>query len=97
MRHCGWGPGPNAVGGVFGFESPSRDADHDLVAALAHWVEDGVAPVSDHCKHYIRTTIRARESPRNVPWCVFIPASGHYGGKGDRSKASSYTCTTPKK
>ena len=44
MEHCGGGPGPNAVGGVFGLQSPSRDPAHDVVAALAHWVEDGVAP-----------------------------------------------------
>ena len=44
MQHCGFGPGPNAVGGVFGLPSPAHDATHDVVAALAHWVEDGVAP-----------------------------------------------------
>jgi feruloyl esterase len=44
MAHCGGGPAPNAIGGVFGSPSPSRNPKHDLVAALAHWVEDGVAP-----------------------------------------------------
>jgi feruloyl esterase len=44
MDHCGGGPGPNAIGGVFGLPSTSRDPQHDVVAALAHWVEDGVAP-----------------------------------------------------
>ena len=44
MQHCGLGLGPNAVGGVFGLPSPSRDPAHDVVAALAHWVEDGAAP-----------------------------------------------------
>ena len=44
MEHCGGGPGPNAVGGVFGMPSLSRDPAHDVVAALAHWVEDGAAP-----------------------------------------------------
>jgi feruloyl esterase len=44
MEHCGGGPGPNAVGGVFGLPSPSRDPAHDVVSAIAHWVEDGVAP-----------------------------------------------------
>ena len=44
MEHCGGGPGPNAIGGVFGPPPVSRDPAHDVVAALAHWVEDGVAP-----------------------------------------------------
>jgi feruloyl esterase len=44
MEHCGGGPGANAIGGVFGLPAPKHDAQHDVVAALAHWVEDGVAP-----------------------------------------------------
>ena len=44
MEHCGGGPGANAIGGVFGLPSPSRDPAHDVVSALAHWVEDGAAP-----------------------------------------------------
>ena len=44
MDNCGGGAGPNAVGGVFGAPPPVRDAMHDVTAALAHWVEDGVAP-----------------------------------------------------
>jgi feruloyl esterase len=83
------------VGGVFGFESPSRDPEHDLVAALAHWVEDGIAPSQ------ITATLYTDNDPRKGiaaqrPWCAY-PASGHYDGKGDRSKASSYVCTAPKK
>jgi hypothetical protein len=44
MEHCGGGPGPSAIGGVFGAPPPSRDPAHDVTAALAHWVEDGAAP-----------------------------------------------------
>jgi hypothetical protein len=44
MEHCAGGPGPNAVGGVFGAPPPRRDPAHDVTAALAHWVEDGAAP-----------------------------------------------------
>jgi tannase/feruloyl esterase len=44
MEHCGGGPGANAIGGVFGLPTPKHDPAHDVVAAIAHWVEDGVAP-----------------------------------------------------
>jgi feruloyl esterase len=44
MDHCGGGPGPNAIGGVFGLPPPTRDSTHDVTSALAHWVEDGLAP-----------------------------------------------------
>jgi len=46
MEHCGRGPGANAIGGVFGLPTPKHDPAHDVVAAIAHWVEDGVAPDS---------------------------------------------------
>jgi Tannase and feruloyl esterase len=46
MEHCGGGPGANAIGGVFGLPTPKHDPAHDVVAAIAHWVEDGVAPDS---------------------------------------------------
>jgi feruloyl esterase len=44
VQHCGGGVGPNAVSGPFGLPAPTHDAAHDMVAALAHWVEDRVAP-----------------------------------------------------
>ena len=44
MEHCGGGPGPNAIGGVFAPPSPSRDPAHAVVATLAHWFENGAAP-----------------------------------------------------
>jgi len=40
MGHCGGGPGPNQFGQTGG----EGDADHDVVAALQRWVEQGVAP-----------------------------------------------------
>jgi len=46
MEHCGRGPGANAIGAVFGLPAPKHDPAHDVVAAIAHWVEDGVAPDS---------------------------------------------------
>jgi hypothetical protein len=94
MRHCGWGPGPNAVGGVFGFEPPTRDSEHDLISALSHWVEDGVAPSQ------ITATLYVGDDPRKGiaaqrPWCAY-PSSPRYLGKGDRTQASSYACSAPK-
>ena len=64
MEHCGGGPGPNAVGGVFGMPSPRHDPKHDVVAALAHWVEDGAAP-DESSRRRIATATRPRESWRS--------------------------------
>ena len=98
MQHCeSLGLGPNAVGGVFGLPSPSRDPTHDVVAALAHWVEDGEG---SRINLIIATNYRDNDPPKGVvaqrPWCAY-PAVARYSGQGDRDDAASYACTPPAK
>ena len=93
MEHCGGGPGPNAVGGVFGLPSPSRDPGHDIVAALAHWVEDGAAPDSIVATRY-RDNDPAKAIEAQRPWCAY-PATARYAGRGDRSAPASFVCQAP--
>jgi feruloyl esterase len=92
MDHCGSGPGPNAIGGVYGLPPPSRDATHDVVAALAHWVEDGSPP-----DKVVATKYRDDDPTKGVeaqrPWCPY-PATAAYSGQGDRKDAASYACAT---
>ena len=90
MEHCGRGPGPNAIGGIFGLPSPSQDPEHDLVAALAHWVENGVAPAQITATSY-RDNDVAKGIVAQRPWCPY-PAVAIYGGQSDRNKAESYAC-----
>jgi hypothetical protein len=91
MQHCGGGLGPNAVGGVFGYPPPSRDPQHDVVAALAHWVEDGVAPTSITATSYVGDDPSKGVAAQH-PWCAY-PESVHYSGQGDRTQAASFTCS----
>ncbi len=95
MQHCGLGLGPNAVGGVFGLPSPNRDPAHDVVAALAHWVEDGAAP-----DQIIATLYRDNDPTKGIvaqrPWCPH-PAVARFSGQGSRTDAASYACTAPAK
>jgi hypothetical protein len=93
MGHCGGGAGPNAVGSVFGLPAPARDADHDLVAAVAHWVEDGAAPEQITATEY-EGGDPAKGIAAQLPWCAY-PAVARYNGEGDRSKAASYSCRQP--
>jgi hypothetical protein len=44
MSHCAGGSGPNAIGGAFSLPAPSHDPEHDVIAALARWVEQEEAP-----------------------------------------------------
>jgi len=94
MDHCGGGPGPNAIGGVFGLPSTSRDPQHDVVAALAHWVEDGVAP-----DQIVATFYRDNDPSKGIgaqrPRCAY-PAAAHFSGQ-DRGDAASYACAAPAK
>jgi feruloyl esterase len=94
MLHCGIGDGPNAVGGVFGLPSPSRDPAHDVVSALAHWVEDGAAP-----SQIIATLYHDNDPAKGIaaqrPWCAY-PTVAQHSGQGSRSEAASFACTAPK-
>jgi Tannase and feruloyl esterase len=93
MQHCGGGDGPNAVGGPFGLPAPARDPEHDVVAALAHWVEDGVAPQRIVATKY-RDDDPAKGIARQRPWCPY-PAVARYSGQGSRNDAASFTCAAP--
>ena len=78
------------VGGVFGLPAPSYDPAHDVLAALAHWVEDGVAP-----GQIIATRYRDNDPTKGIeaqrPWCAY-PATARFSGQGDRSAATSFDC-----
>ena len=95
MQHCGVGLGPNAIGGVFGLPSPAHDPAHDVVSALAHWVEDGAAP-----DQIIATLYRDNDPSKGIvaqrPWCAH-PAVARFSGQGARTEAASYACTAPAK
>ena len=94
MLHCGIGDGPNAVGGVFGLTPPSRDPAHDVVSALAHWVEDGAAP-----SQIIATLYHDNDPAKGIaaqrPWCAY-PSVAQHSGQGSHSEAASFACTAPK-
>jgi hypothetical protein len=95
MQHCGGGLGPSAVGGVFGMPAPSHDAGHNVVAALADWVENGKAPEA-----IVATSYRDDDPSKGIvaqrPWCPY-PAVAHYSGQGSRADAANFSCAAPEK
>jgi hypothetical protein len=94
MMHCGLGSGPGAVGGVFGQPSPDHDPKHDVLAALARWVEKGEAPET-----IIATRYKDDDPGKGVaaqrPWCAY-PTVALFSGKGEHSDAANFTCGAPK-
>ncbi len=90
MEHCGGGPGPNAVGGAYGLAAPSDDPEHDVVAALARWREQGVPPEALVATHY-QDDDTAKPVTEQRPWCAY-PASAQYKGRGDKRQAANWSC-----
>jgi len=92
MGHCFGGSGPNrfdssAFGGLL---PPSEDADHDLFAALARWVEDGVAPTRVVATKFVDGD-PAKGIAMQRPLCPY-PQRARYKGAGDPADAGSFVC-----
>ena len=90
VAHCGGGSGPSNIGGGTGDPLPAfRDADHDVVLAVARWVEQGVAPEA-----IVATTLKDGAATRQRPVCVY-PKQARYNGSGDINVASNFSCVAP--
>ena len=86
MHHCANGPGPNVFGGANQGLPPQLDAQHDIVMALDHWVEDGVAPEKIIASHLINGAV-----DRTLPLCPY-PQAPIFNGSGDANLAENYHC-----
>jgi feruloyl esterase len=84
------GEGPNGFGGGQGRPAPVVDADHDVLAALAQWVETGTAP-----EKLIATKYQDDDPTKPVvmqrPACP-CPKRARYAGSGDTNAAASFVC-----
>jgi feruloyl esterase len=92
VEHCGsgGGEGPDAVGSEHGLPAPEVDAEHDVLAALAHWVETGTAP-----EKLIATKYQGDDPTKPIvkqrPACPY-PKKARYTGSGDTNAAASFVC-----
>ena len=92
VEHCGigGGEGPNGFGGGQGLPAPVVDAEHDVLAALAQWVETGAAP-----EKLIATKYQGDDPTKPIvmqrPACPY-PKKAHYTGAGDTNAAASFVC-----
>jgi len=89
MGHCGGGPGPNVFGGANNPGGPA-DPQHNVLLALQHWVEDGVAPEQVIATKYVNDT-PTQGVAMTRPLCVF-PKVPQYTGSGDPGDAANFTC-----
>ena len=86
MHHCANGPGPNIFGGANQGLPPQLDAQHDIVMALDHWVEDGVAPEKIIASHLTNGAV-----DRTLALCPY-PQAPVFNGSGDANFAENYHC-----
>jgi feruloyl esterase len=81
MGHCAGGIGPNRFGNTA--NSPA-DPEHNIIAALERWVEQGVAP---------EKIIATGDAPKPFtrPLCPY-PQTVKYKGTGDPNDAANFSC-----
>lgn len=90
VGHCRGGNGPSTIGGGTGDPPPSiRNANTDIVLALARWVEQGVAPET-----IVAASLGDGVVLRQRPLCVY-PKQARYKGSGDSNATASFTCVAP--
>ena len=92
VGHCGGGAGPNAFNAAVysGPRPPSAEPGDDMFAALAHWVEDGVAPAQVVATKYVGDD-PAKGIAMRRPLCPY-PQKPWYKGSGDPNSAENFAC-----
>jgi len=90
MAHCRGGPGPNFFGGYDPLTpippDIKIDPQHDMLSALAQWVEKGAAPDYINASH-----ITDNRVDRTRPICPY-PKVAHWNGSGRSDDAKNFTC-----
>jgi len=89
VNHCGGGNGPNSS---FAYTLANAvgplDPDHDILAALDRWVEQGIAPTKLIASHFTGAV-----ADKTRPVCVY-PQIARFTGRGDPNQPGSWACVT---
>ncbi|HUK90399.1 MAG TPA: tannase/feruloyl esterase family alpha/beta hydrolase [Blastocatellia bacterium] len=89
MGHCAGGPGANSFGNA-GVMPDRNDPDHDVVAALDRWVEEGVAPDKIIATGFVDGS-PAKGVAMTRPLCAY-PLVARYKGSGSTDDAANFDC-----
>jgi feruloyl esterase len=88
VKHCWDGPGPDAFGAAL--RAPSYDSEHDAIAALVRWVEQGVPP-----DRIVATKFKDPEAATGIvfqrPLCPWPEVAAPRPG-ADASRADRWAC-----
>ena len=93
FHHCSGGPGPNVFGARGRPLINLNDPQRDIMGAIVHWVEGGVAP-----DRIIGTKFVDDDAEQGVartrPFCPY-PQVARYTGTGSIDEASNFVCGDP--
>lgn len=93
LYHCAGGPGATAFGTSLPPPPSQQDANHEVVSALARWVEKGVAPEEIIATKYVDNS-PAKGVAFQRPLCPY-PQVARYKGSGNVNDAASFVCVKP--
>lgn len=95
MQHCGGGPGATEFGE--NGAAQAQEPEHNIRAALEHWVEKSTAPskiiASKYSEGVRQPEVRRVEMTR--PLCPY-PQSARFKGSGDPNREENFVCAVPK-
>ena len=77
LYHCAGGPGATAFGGSLPPPASQMDVDHDVVSAVARWVEKGVAPDKIIATKYVDNS-PTKGVAFQRPLCAYPNVVAHY-------------------
>jgi feruloyl esterase len=86
MGHCSGGPGATNFGNSLSSPPPTIDPAHDLLEALDHWVENGVAP-----ERIVASRVENDTVTMTRPLCPY-PRRAVYNGTGSTNDAVNFRC-----
>ena len=93
LQHCSGGPGADSFGLLPGLRPTVQDPTRNMSAAIARWVEQGIAPSA-----LVATKYKGRppdETPAFTRLLCPYPAIARYKGTGSSDDSANYACSVP--
>ena len=93
LQHCSGGPGADSFGLLPGLRPTVQDPRRNMSAAIARWVEQGIAPSALVATKYKGTA--PDEPPAFTRLLCPYPAIARYKGTGSSDDSANYACSVP--
>jgi feruloyl esterase len=91
LQHCSGGPGATSFGLLPGLPPTEQDPTRNMSAAIARWVEQGIAPST-----LVATKFKGSTPAEGIALTRLLcpyPAIARYKGAGSSDDSANYTCS----